>query len=149
MKRMSKAEALKRYEAIGKHNVIALSFTYNGKEYVISVSEIKPSWCFWQRHRGLHLRMRLKDSVKQTLANTEGCVCLGNTTNIFTRDSKYNRGDQIEAILYTMITGKEWHKDYTPYYEGADIEFGSMRIQVKRENATICSLSSLQRFATA
>lgn len=150
MKPMRVRDALAIYAKHGKHNVIALSFTYKGMEYVVSVKEVSSTWCYWQKHRNKYnLRMSLNNNTKRKLVKTAGCMCLGNTTDIFTENSKYNKGDQIEAYLKTMITGKAWHKDFTPWYEGADIESGSMRIQVKRENATICSLSSLKRFATA
>lgn len=150
MKLIGKTKALQIYECNGKHTYIVINFTYGNYEYLISLTTIPTQWVRWEKHRGKYvLRLHLKAKHKRKLINTAGCVRVGKTSEMYDRNSEYNNGDQIEAFLYTAMTGKTWHKDYTPWYEGADIEISdTVRIQVKRENATITNLNRLMTFVS-
>jgi hypothetical protein len=136
------------YEAIGKHNIMVLNFTYNGYEYLITLTRLCNAWIYWEYHKNRwNLRVRLNARQKERLIHTAGCIRLGKTEDVFNSNSDYNKGDQIEAIIYTAMTGKAWKKDYTPWYEGADIELpNGIMIQVKRENATITNMNRLQMY---
>lgn len=139
------------YAQHAQHTCYAVGFSLNGKEYVISVKHLHKSWLKWSTKKGkYYLRLRLSNYHKETLINTAGCVCLGNNEDIYNADSEYNHGDQLERIIYEAMTGEKWHKDYTPWYEGADIEYSEdVRVQVKYDNATICSMSRIAKFMSA
>ncbi len=150
-KHVSISKAHRTYRQHAGHTVYAVGFTLNGKEYVISVKELSNSWLYWDYSRDdWRLRLRLTETVKQMLANKAGCVLLGNTEDVYSTDCEYNKGDQLERILYEAITGKTWQKDYTPWYEGADINVcDSVKIQVKRDRATLCSMARINTFLQA
>jgi len=150
MKHISKTQAYTVYCTHAYHSRYALAFEYKGKEYVISLAHLSTAWMRWEAYEGKYaLRLRLRARHKRALIKTVGCMCIGNSDDIYNADSKYNRGDQFEAILYKAMTGKEWHKDYTPWYEGADIETSGAKLQVKREGATICRESTIRKLLNA
>ena len=148
MKHWTIAKAYNVYASNAKHTIYALGFTYKGHEYVTSLKHLNKNWLYWDFHRGTwQLRLRLSDTVKRNLVKKAGCVCLGKTEDVYS-DCEYNKGDQLERILYEAMTGKTWQKDYTPWYEGADIEISdTIRIQVKRESATLTNMTRLETFA--
>ena len=126
MKHYSKSRAHNIYKQNAKHTIYAVGFGLNGKEYVVSVKHLCTSWLAWSKKDGKYfLRLRLNTKQMKRLVNTAGCVCLGNTEDVYDSESEYNKGDQLERILYEAMTHKTWHKDYTPWYEGADIEIAS------------------------
>ncbi len=151
MKHYSTSKAHNIYKQNAKHTIYAVGFGFNGKEYVVSVKHLCTSWLAWSKKDGKYfLRLRLNTKQMKRLINTAGCVCLGNTEDVYDSESEYNKGDQLERILYEAMTHKTWHKDYTPWYEGADIEMSDkVMIQVKRNNATICSMARLAMMAEA
>lgn len=147
MTRIAKTQALTTYDNNARHNIVALSFVHNDKVYVTYMHTLKPQWTQWQKHRGQYaLRLRLKAEHKRYILKHYNCQFLGYHNDIFTKDCEYNRGDQLERILYERLTGKEWTKDYTPWYKGADITVGDMHIQVKFQNATICTMNQIISF---
>jgi len=146
MKHLSKTEAYTAYSTYAYHSRYALAFSYKGNEYVISLAHLNTAWMKWETHKGTKaLRLRLKAKHKRALIKMVGCMCIGKTEQIYNAVSEYNKGDQFEQMLYEAMTGKEWHKDYTPFYEGADIETAGAKLQVKRDGATICRESTLRR----
>ena len=146
VKAMAKRKALKLYSEYGKHDIVLLSFTYNNEEYIIMTNNIPARWTYWTYHRkAYHLRMHLKRKDKRKLIKRAGCMKIGKTTEVFSKADEYNKGDQLERYIMHLVTDQEWSKNYTPWYEDADITLNGVKIQVKRENATICSLSSLYR----
>jgi len=143
------AEGLRRYENKAKHLSIALGFTLDGKVYVISLNELKTRWCSWERNpkkKGgkWKIRMRLTRDDKERLAKKVGCMCIGTYDEIFADLAQYNRGEIFEKLLFEAITHRTWHKDDTPYWEGADIEYNGMMIQVKYDGCSVCSLASIK-----
>ena len=145
-KAIAKREALRLYDEYGKHDVVLLSFTYDNEEYIIMMNNIPARWVYWSYHRkAYHLRMRLNRKDKRKLIRKAGCMKIGKTAEVFNKADEYNKGDQLERYIMHLATNQEWSKNYTPWYEDADITLNGIKIQVKRENATICSLSSLYR----
>lgn len=143
------AQALRRYENKAKHLSIALGFTLDGKVYVISLNELKTRWCCWEKNSKKKggkwkIRMHLTYNDKVILAKRAGCVLLGTYDEIFADLSKANRGEIFEKLLFEAITHKAWQKDDTPYWEGADIEYNGMMIQVKYDGCSVCSLASIK-----
>lgn len=147
MTRIAKTNAIETYDTYAKHNIIALGFIYKEYVYVTYMHDLNPAWTQWQKHRGTYaLRLRLKDKHKAYILKHYNCRKLGKASEVFTANSEYNRGDQLERILYEELTGAQWSKDYTPWYSGADITVGDMHIQVKFQNATICTMKQIIRF---
>ena len=148
---VSKQCACDIYHKYCKHTSTAIFFTYNGRVYGLSVDAIPTAWVSWgkdAKSRGGQWKLRLTLNGKQMYRLTKriGCVCLGNESEVFPDMTEYNRGDLIEKILYEAITGKTWHKDNTPWYEGADIETNWCKIQVKFNGASIINMSQVERF---
>lgn len=152
MYHVSKEYACNIYHKHCKHSSTAVFFCYHGYIYGLSVSAIPASWTVWDRDaksKGGQWKLRLSLTNRQMyrLSKRLGCICLGKESEVFPDRSKYNRGDLIEKILYEAITGKAWHKDYTPWYEGADITTDWCKIQVKFNGASIINMPQVKRFA--
>ena len=133
---------LKVYNTKSCHDVVMLSFTLNGYEYIATLNAIRPSWCLMEKDSKGYQKIRMSLTVNQKRKLALRAECIGKTEEIFTK-CQYNKGEQIERYLLERLTGKEWKRNTTPWYKGCDIVANGQRIEVKRENATICSLASL------
>lgn len=149
---LSKGYGLSIFNRKGGHTSTFMCFSYYGMVYGTS-KEVKACWVRWERNAKSHggkwkLRLVLTDKTKRYLVKTAGTVCLGTNEEVFgnMKDLGINKGEAVEKYICEAITGT-WHKDYTPWYEGADLEYKNLKVQIKYEGATIASLYSLEKFA--
>lgn len=145
---MTISEALNHYDSTGKHTSLLVGFHYHGYVYAISRKTLVKRWVKWQKNsskRGSSwkLRLLLSDRDKEKLIKTAGCICLATYEDFFKEMNNMNRGEIFEKYICEAITGNPWKKDYTPWYEGADLEYGNLKVQIKYDGASIASLTSL------
>ena len=58
--------------------------------------------------------------------------------------NKLNLGEYAEKYVCDML-GVEYSRNNTPFYVDGDVNVGTRHIQVKYENATLCSLTTLEK----
>ena len=60
--------------------------------------------------------------------------------------NKLNLGEYAEKYVCEML-GVEYTRNNTPFYVDGDVNVRTRHIQVKYENATLCSLTTLEKLA--
>lgn len=148
MKHYTMAKAMSLYHINNYATSYTVGFVYDSKVYAISLAKVPNRWLYWM-YNGTQwvVRMRITQAEKMKTIKKAGCVCLGNETELFHEESIYNKGDQFESIIYTAMTGKTWHKDNTPWWNGADVETTGAKVQVKFNGATVVKMSQLIKYA--
>lgn len=148
MKHYSMTKAMTLYHINNYATSYTIGFVYDNKVYAISLTKVPNRWLYWMYNGSQWVvRMRITQAEKIKLIKKAGCICLGNETELFSKESIYNKGDQFESIIYEAMTGNTWHKDSTPWWNGADIETAGARIQVKFNGATVVKMNQLVKYA--
>ena len=148
MKHYTMAKAMHLYHLNNYATTYTIGFVLNGMVYAISLASVPTKWLYWMFNgKQWVVRLRISATEKSKLAKRAGCICVGAESELFDDTSKYNKGDQFESIIYTAMTGKTWHKDSTPWWNGADIETEGAKVQVKFNGATVVKMSQLLKYA--
>lgn len=148
MKHYTMAKAMHLYHINNYATTYTIGFVLNGMVYAISLARVPTKWLYWMFNgKQWVVRLRISAIEKSKLTKKAGCICVGAESELFDDTSKYNKGDQFESIIYTAMTGKTWHKDSTPWWNGADIETEGAKVQVKFNGATVVKMSQLIKYA--
>jgi hypothetical protein len=144
---MTKQAMIQGYTQYSKADLHIMGFIVGGLIYMITTAHIDPDTITLtqaSRGQGCSLRFRPKKAQKMALLDT--AICLGSAELVL--DSKYNRGEMFEKIV-TERYGQVWVKDSVPFYMDGDITVDGVKIQIKFQNASLCTSKTLERLATA
>lgn len=138
-----------RYHAKAFTNHYIVGFKLKGSLYVARMDgESLTSWTkLTQASRGQGMAARLRPDYWQKLAAVNDgaeVVCSLDELESLTQDSRYNRGEVFEQMIYEQA-GQSWHKESTPFWQAGDIVIDGISYQIKLENATFTNEKYLEK----
>ena len=140
---MTKMEMLTHYENFSKADKYIIGFTYKKQLYMLMVDHLDPMTITYDRasrNQGNSLRFRPKMAEKLSLLSV--ATCLGSADMVVA--DKYNKGEIFEKVV-TEYYHQEWVKDSRPFHECGDLTVDGVEIQIKFENASLCTTNTLTR----
>ena len=138
---MTKIEMLNHYEFFNKAEKYIIGFTYKHQIYMLMVNHLDPATVTYDkasRNQGNSLRFRPK--VAEKIAMLDKAICLGSDSLVIA--DKYNKGEIFEKIV-TEYYNQVWVKDSKPFHLCGDITLNGIEIQIKFENASLCTTNTL------
>lgn len=145
---MTKETMIKNYRKFSAADSYVIGFIYKHEVYMVEVDEIMPRYMSVERESSKNghapnLRLRLSKKYKEQLLR-KGAICLGGEELVC--DSKFkNKGVQFEKMVSEIYGIPYKGKDSVPFYVQGDISVNGKEIQIKFENASIVTSSTLER----
>lgn len=145
--------ALNKYNALSKADYTVIYFIYKKSLYRVAFDKI-PSYMVVLKHSThasgykAKLQLYMNNNTKRYILKYNNSVeYVGQADVIFSKNSKYNRGYQVQRLEGKRQNDRIYKQyDSVPFYEGGDItDTNGKQIQVKFENAQIVMLNTLAR----
>jgi hypothetical protein len=141
--KMEKMEMFNYYEKFNKAEKYIIGFAHKGQVYMTMVDHLNPDMFNLEdasRNQGTQLRFRPRATHKAQMLLQ--AVCLGTLEILL--DEKYNKGEMFEKVV-TEYYGQVWEKDNVPFHKAGDINVGGVEIQIKYQNAGLCTSKTLEK----
>lgn len=140
------------YNANSNATLYIIAFIDNTSVYTVEVPHIRNAWTVWGKTKNnkRKLRLHISQKIREELKRMNTCTYIGEASEIFANCSNTgmnNRGWRTEQIVCATL-GIPWEhrKDEGSWDNDCDITVGNTRIQVKFQNASIASASSIEAY---
>lgn len=141
----TKQTLIRNYRKYSGADSYIIGYIYKKKLFMTKVNEIMPRFMIVSNSdtRGQSLRLYLNNKLKEQLLK-QNAILLGNQEIL--DNGEKNRGWAFEKIIYDYYKINPYKgKDNKGFWLGGDINIKGEEIQIKFENATMCSTSTLER----
>lgn len=140
------------YNNYCKGNYIFVVYDKHGDMYkaiFLRNESIMPIVELSQASRGKGARLRYRQTIDRVLWLLDHAYRVENLVNgrVF-RDYANklpNRGERAEYFVYQSYSDFDYHRNNTPFYEGADITITGIPYQIKYHDATIITQSTADK----
>ena len=141
----TKQTLIRNYRKYSGADSYIIGYIYKKKLFMTKVNEIMPRFMVVSNSdtRGQSLRLYLNNKLKEQLLK-QNAILLGNQEIL--DNGEKNRGWAFEKIIYDYYKINPYKgKDNKGFWLGGDINIKGEEIQIKFENATMCSTSTLEK----
>lgn len=143
---------INKYHLLSKANYTVIYFTYKKLLYRVALDKI-PHYMVkivYSSHKNGYkpkLQLSLNNDLKRYILKYYKVDCLGYAQNIFAKNSKYNKGYQVQRLEGIRQHDRIYKQhDTTPFWIAGDItDSNGLQVQVKYQNAQICLIDTLTR----
>lgn len=152
MKEEERINHLKMYELTKASELYYIIFIYKKVVYLYKTKKLKEE-IIKERlssKKEKTLSIYMNNKIKEEIINNEEIEVLM-TLKEFNRKCKYyktiknyNKGNVTELLIYKMANQK-YERDNIAYYKDGDITIDNVKIQVKFQNATIATYSTIEK----
>ena len=146
---MTKTEFFENYNRLTGADETYLFFIYKNDLYLHTCKHIQEEWTRADRDSkknggGLKYRMGLKVATKKELIENPNTIKVMTKAEFLDLPVK-NNGDKCELYLEMLNGNNDFKHNSVRFDKGGDVEINGKQIQVKFQNASITSVSTLEK----